>query len=87
MTRAEQIYNYPLYSFKRFPTFIRYCMPTAKAISLRVGGGSWLCILADMIWCNIRYGVMDSREYNLFNFWQKPHILRKTFLRKGSILD
>lgn len=32
MTRGEQIYNYPLYSLKRFPNFIKYCKPVAKQI-------------------------------------------------------
>lgn len=83
MTRAEQIYNYPLYSLKRFPTFIRYCKPTAKKIAAKAGEDrSWLCILADMIWCDIRYGAMDSREYILFDLWNKSHDLRKTYFTK-----
>ena len=83
MTHEEQIYNYPLYSFKRFPTFIRYCKPTAKTIAAKVGGGkNWLCILADMIWCNFRYGAMDSRDYLLFEFWKKSSLERDSFFTK-----
>ena len=68
-SHQELIYNYPLYSIKRFPILIRYCKPTAKAIANKIGGRkSWLSILADMIWCDIRYGAMDSRDYLLFEF-------------------
>lgn len=83
MTHEEQIYYYPLYSIKRFPTFIRYCKPTAKTIAAKVGGGkNWLCILADMIWCNFRYGAMDSRDYLLFEFWKKSSLERDSFFTK-----
>lgn len=83
MSHEEHIYNYPLYSLKRFPTFIRYCKPTAKIIAAKVGGGkNWLCIFADMVWCNIRYGAMDSRDYLLFEFWKKSSLERDAFLTK-----
>ena len=82
-SHVEQIYYYPLYSLKRFPTFIRYCKPTAKEIAAKIGGGkNWLIILADMIWCNIRYGAMDSRDYLLFEFWKKSASERNTFFTK-----
>ena len=82
-SREELIYNYPLYSLRRFPVFIRYCIPVAKKIG--TGNGScnnWLRVLLDMIWCNFRYGAMDSREYLLFDFWKKPHNLKKTYFTK-----
>lgn len=81
MTQAEHIYNYPLYSIKRFPTFIRFCKPVAKSISQSMGG-HWLLILVDMIWCNLRYGAMDSRDYLLFEFWKKSAGERDTFFTK-----
>ena len=82
-SHQELIYNYPLYSLKRFPRFIRYCKPTAKAIANKIGGRkSWLSILADMIWCDIRYGAMDSRDYLLFEFWKKSAFERNTFFTK-----
>lgn len=82
-SHVEQIYYYPLYSFKRFPTFIRYCMPIAKEIASAGGGGkNWITILADMIWCNLRYGAMDSRDYLLFEFWKKSASERNTFFTK-----
>ena len=82
-SHVEQIYYYPLYSLKRFPTFIRYCKPTAKAIATKMGGSkNWLAILADMIWSNIRYGAMDSRDYLLFEFWKKSSSERNTFFTK-----
>ena len=75
MTRGEQIYNYPLYSIKRFPAFIKYCIPVAK----QIGGGKWLSVLMDMIWCNLRYGAMDSRDYLLFEFDKKRALERNSF--------
>lgn len=78
MTRGEQIYNYPLYSIKRFPAFIKYCIPVAK----QIGGGKWLSVLMDMIWCNLRYGAMDSRDYLLFEFDKKSALERNSFFTK-----
>ena len=81
-SHVEQIYYYPLYSIKRFPTFIRYCKPIAKEIASAGGGKNWITILADMIWCNFRYGAMDSRDYLLFEFWKKSALERNTFFTK-----
>ena len=36
MDRASHIYNYPLYSFKRFPIFIHFCK---KAVTLLYNKG------------------------------------------------
>lgn len=81
MTRAEQIYSYPLYSPKIFLKFIRYSKATAKAVAAKIGGDkNWLFILADMIWCNIRYGAMDSRDYVWFDFINKSSIQRDRYL-------
>lgn len=81
MTRAEQIYSYPLYSPKNFLKFIRYSKATAKAVAAKIGGGkNWQLILADMIWCNIRYGAMDSRDYVWFDFINKSSIQRDRYL-------
>lgn len=81
MTYEEHIYNYPLFSFKRFPIFIRYCKPVAKTIAAMTGR-TWIIILADMVWCNFRYGAMDSRDYLLFEFWKKSASERNTFFTK-----
>ena len=83
-THAELIYNYPLYSIKRFPTFLRYCKPIANKLAKQMGGGKLLAVrlLADMIWCNIRYGAMDSRDYQLFEFWKKSAFERNSFFTK-----
>ena len=80
MTRGEQIYNYPLYSLKRFPNFIKYCKPVAK----QIGGGKWFSVMMDMIWCNLRYGTMDSRDYLLFEFHKKCSKERKTYFTKRA---
>jgi len=83
-SRSEQIYKYPLYSLKRFPTFFRYCKSLSKEIAKENGGGHLqeVIVLADMLWCNFRYGVMDSREYQHFHFWKKPHSQRKQYFTK-----
>lgn len=39
-------------------------------------------MLIDMIWCNIRYGAMDSRDYQLFEFYKKNARGRKTYFTK-----
>ena len=36
----------------------------------------------DMIWCNLRYGAMDSRDYLLFEFWKKSGSERNKFFTK-----
>lgn len=85
MTREERIYNYPLYSIRRFPTFIRYCIPVAKNIANKIYGGGktgYISILFDMVWCNLRYGAMDSRDYLLFEFWKKSSVERNSFFTK-----
>lgn len=84
LNRAEQIYNYPLYSAKRFPMFLHYCMQTAQSIASAIGCGklSEMKILFDMIWSNFRYGIMDSREYKLFNFYHKTYKERKKYFTK-----
>lgn len=85
MTREERIYNYPLYSIRRFPTFIRYCIPVAKNIANKIYGGGktgYISILFDMVWCNFRYGAMDSRDYLLFEFWKKSSVERNSFFTK-----
>lgn len=83
-SRSERIYKYPLYSLKRFPTFFRYCKSLSKEIAKENGGGHLqeVIVLADMLWCNFRYGVMDSREYQHFHFWKKPHSQRKQYFTK-----
>lgn len=35
-----------------------------------------------MIWCNFRYGAMDSRDYLLFEFWKKSAFERNSFFTK-----
>ena len=83
MTHEEHIYYYPLYSPIHFLTFLRYCKPTAKIISEKTGGRkNWRTIMADMIWSNIRYGAMDSRDYLLFEFWKKSSIERECYFTK-----
>lgn len=81
MTRGEHIYNFPLYSFKRFFTFLRYSKPVAKKVAKEIGSCSF-CVLLDMIWCNFRYGAMDSRDYLLFEFWEKSASERNSFFTK-----
>lgn len=78
MNRGQHIFNYPLYSIKRFPLFVKYCIPIAK----QMGGGRWISVLIDMIWCNLRYGAMDSRDYLLFEFHKKSSAERNAFFTK-----
>lgn len=78
MTRGEHIYNYPLFSLKRIPSFIKYSVRTAKKIDV----SRWLAILIDMIWCNLRYGAIDSRDYLLFDFYKKNARGRKSYFTK-----
>ena len=81
MMRGEQIYNYPLYSIKRFSTFLKYSSAVARQVST-LQGGHWGAILFDMIWCNLRYGAMDSRDYWLFEFYKKSSSERNNFFTK-----
>ena len=85
-SHVEQIYYYKLYSLKRIPTFLKYCWATAKTIAAAEnssgGGKSPIFILLDMIWCNLRYGAMDSRDYLLFEFWKKSASERDKFFTK-----
>lgn len=78
MNRGDLIYNYPLYSLKRLPTFIKYGRQVAK----KIGGRKWLAVLLDMLWCNIRYGAMDSRDYMIFEFYKKNARERKKYFTK-----
>lgn len=74
MDRATFLYEYPLYSIKRFSTFCKYSLTTAKQIAHECNifhMGGVLRIFLDMIWCNLRYGAMDSRDYRLFEFYNK----------------
>ena len=55
MTRAETLYNYPLWDIKRFLCgFLKYAKIHAKEISKKYGG-NWRYYFIDMIWCNFRY--------------------------------
>lgn len=81
MTRAEHIWNYPLYSIKRFPTFYRFCWALANKLSEK-GEGGRLHLFVDMLWCNLRYGMMDSRDYAWFQFYRKSAHERNKFLTK-----
>lgn len=80
--RAEHLYHFPLYSCHRFFVyFLRYAKKHAIEISQKYGG-SWLCYWLDMIWCNARYGAMDSRDYLLFEFYKKSARERNSYLTK-----
>ncbi len=85
-SREESIYNYKLYSLKRIPKFLRYSWITAKRIvasEKENGNGiSLIGTVLDMIWCNLRYGAMDSRDYLLFEFWKKSASERNKFFTK-----
>lgn len=35
-----------------------------------------------MVWCNLRYGAMDNRDYLLFEFWKKSASERNKFFTK-----
>ena len=81
MSRGEHIYNYPLYSLKRFFTFLKYSKPIAQKVS-SMDGRNYFSVLLDMIWCNLRYGAMDSRDYWLFEFFKKSASERNSFFTK-----
>jgi len=65
---------------------LKYCRSTAKKIvdleKATGGRKSLIFILLDMIWCNLRYGAMDSRDYLLFEFWKKSASERNKFFTK-----
>ena len=72
-SRLEKIYYYKLYSLKRFPKFLKKSLATAKSIvaaeNVMYGRRRGLIYtILDMVWCNLRYGAMDSRDYLLFEF-------------------
>lgn len=81
MSRGNLIYHYPLYSVRQFCLFLKYCLPTARQIA-KLGYGSSYMILADMVWCNFRYGAMDNRDYLLFEFYRKSSSERNRFFTK-----
>ena len=78
-SRIDRICSYKLYSLKRFPKFVKYCIPVAKDLAEIIGNIRWYNILIDMIWCNWRYGAMHSRDYLLFEFWKKSSWERNSF--------
>lgn len=85
-SRLEKIYYYKLYSLKRIPKFLKSSLATAKsiiAVEKEAGCRKYLMlILLDMIWCNLRYGAMDSKDYLLFEFWKKSASERNKFFTK-----
>lgn len=82
MNRAEHIFYYPLFSFKRFPLFLKYSKNTVNLLYNKGLIRNKFITLLDMIWCNLYYGVMDSREYLLFDFYKKNHNARNTYFTK-----
>jgi hypothetical protein len=86
-SRLEKIYYYKLYSLKRFPKFLKNSLATAKSIvaaeNVMYGRRRGLIYtILDMVWCNLRYGAMDSRDYLLFEFWKKSASERNKFFTK-----
>jgi len=81
MTRADAIYNYPLYSIKRFSSFLKFAYISANQLHIEIGGGK-IYYLLDMIWCNLRYGAMDDRDYMRFKFYEKNGYARNQFFTK-----
>lgn len=81
MSRGDQIYNYPLWSIKRLPKLLKYGRQMACELSKRYGG-FWFAYLLDMLWCDIHYGAMDSRDYLLFRFYEKNGRSKSTFFTK-----
>ena len=80
--RADHLYHFPLYSCHRFfACFLKYAKKHALEVSQKYGG-FWLYYYLDMIWCNIRYGAMDSRDYLLFEFYKKSAKERNSYLTK-----
>lgn len=81
-TKAEMLYHYPLFSFRRFPKFLKFAKIHAKQVAIDNDKKNWLGIYLDMIWCNFRYGAMDSRDYCLFDFYSKSGIERNKYFTK-----
>ena len=77
--RADMLYKYKLYSFKKFVTFSKYAWKTAQELSKK-HGSSALSYWLDMLWCNVRYGTMHTRDYTLFEFYRKSGKEKDTFL-------
>lgn len=81
--RANHLLNYRLYSLKRFPTLWKYMKASASELSNRINRPKYL-ILLDMLYCNLRYGAMDSREYVLFSFYNKSNKERREYFTKRN---
>lgn len=81
LSKAELLYEYPLYSIKRIPTFLKYAHQHSKFIAAKNTGNS-LAVFMDIIWCNWRYGAMDSRDYWLFDFYTKSSSERDKYFTK-----
>lgn len=81
-TKAEMLYHYPLFSFRRFPKFLKFAKIHAKQIAIDHDKKNWLGIYLDMIWCDFRYGAMDSRDYYLFDFYSKSASERNKYFTK-----
>lgn len=79
--RAEELYNYKLYSFKQTKEFMHYAWQLADKISKEYGGNRLLNWI-DMLWCNVRYGVMHTVDYELFEFYRKSSLERDKFLTR-----
>ena len=79
--RADHLYKYKLYSVKQTNSFLYYAWKTAGDLSACYGGNRF-SIWMDMIWCNIRYGAMHSKDYTLFEFYKKSARERNSFLTK-----
>ena len=77
--RAEMLYNYKLYGFRQLRVFSKYAWETAQTVS-REYGGSRFSVWADMMWCNLRYGAMHTRDYTLFEFYRKSGRERDSFM-------
>ncbi len=77
MNRAEKLYYYPQHSILRF---LKYCYDVV-GYSKQIPG-SRIVTVADMIWCNLRYGIMDPLEYDLFEFKEKSNAERETYFTK-----
>lgn len=82
MNRADQIWNYPLYSLKRLPLFLQYSWQTAKRVYSKGYGLSPFTILLDMLVCNLLYGMCDSKDYEWFQFYKKSSSERNKFITK-----
>lgn len=81
MSRAEAIYNYKLYSFSQVNKFSKYAWMTATELSKQYNRNK-LFLWMDMLWCNFRYGAMDTHEYLLYDFYHKSHKERSTYFTR-----